>query len=256
MLSLKRLHIPGSVFHPLPPCPAVVTCDDPGRLAASMHPSDPARRSAGPLRIVIVEDDEALADLLVEFLEGDGRFVRPRTFSHARSGVSGVKEFRPHAVLVDLRLKASSGFDCIRRIRAECPPTHVLAFTASDDEESILGALKAGAEGYLLKGRGLREVADALVAVCAGTSVISDSVLPKVIASFHRADPIGSHLDLTPTEQSVLGFTANGLDCKTIARHLGISVHTVYIHNKNIIRKLRVTNRHAAAALWRQRSGV
>jgi DNA-binding NarL/FixJ family response regulator len=218
-----------------------------------MHPPDPARRSAAPLRIVIVEDDEALAGLLVEHLEGDSRFARPRTYSHARSGVSGVKEFHPHVVLVDLRLKGSSGFDCIRRIRAECPPTRVLAFTASADEESVFGALKAGAEGYLVKGLSLREVADALVAVCSGVSVISNAVLPKVIASFHRPEPAGPRTVLTPTEQAVMDFTIQGLDCKTIARHLGISVHTIYIHNKNIIRKLRVTNRHEAAALWRQR---
>lgn len=214
----------------------------------------PDRAAGEPLRIVIVEDDEVLASLLAEHLAGDSRFAPPRIYCHARSGVSGVKEFQAHAVLVDLRLKGSSGFDCIRRIRAECPPTRVLAFTASDDQESILGALKAGAEGYLVKGQGLREVADAMVALCSGTPVLSDSVLPKVIASFHQSAPTAIGLDLTPMEQAVLDFTANGLDCKEIARNFGISVHTIYIHNKNILRKLRVTNRHAAAALWRQRA--
>lgn len=227
---------------------------EPEVLPVDRHSTLPKNRAAGALRIVIVEDDESLASLLVEHLAEDSRFAPPRSYSQSRSGVSGVKEFRPHAVLVDLRLNGSSGFDCIRRIRAECPPTKVLAFTASDDQESILGALKAGAEGYLVKGRGPREVADSLVAVCSGTPVLSDTVLPKVIASFHRSAPAASSLDLTPMEQAVLDYTANGLDCKEIARNFGISVHTIYIHNKNIIRKLRVTNRHAAAALWRQRT--
>ncbi len=208
------------------------------------------------LRIVIVEDDDTLATLLVEYLGADPRFVRPRAFEHARSGVAGVKQFLPHAVLVDLRLNGSSGFECIRRIRAECAPTHVLAFTSADDEESIIGALTAGAEGYLLKGMSLQEVADALATVCAGGTAISAAVLPKVIGSFCRSPSSGPSLELPPTEESILDFTVKGLACKSIARHLGISVHTVYIHNKNIIRKLRVTNRHAAAALWRQRSGV
>ncbi len=206
------------------------------------------------LRIVIVDDDEPLARLLIDFLDADCRFLLSKSFSDARSGVAGAKELRASAVLVDLRLNGSSGFECIRRIRAECPSTRVLAFTASDDDESILGALRAGADGYLVKGLSLREVADSLVAACSGAAVISDSVLPKVIASFHYPETAGPRLDLTPTENTVLEFTAEGLDCKDIAQRLGISVHTVYIHNKNIIRKLRVTNRHAAAALWRRRS--
>lgn len=227
----------------------------PQRLADGMLFLGTDNSRAGQLRIVIVEDDETLASLLAEFLGADRRFVRPRTFEHARSGVAGVKEFRPHAVLVDLRLNGSSGFECIRRIRAECAPTHVLAFTSADDDESIIGALTAGAEGYLLKGMSLQEVADALATVCAGGTAISESVVPKVIRSFRRTEPIGPLKDLTPTEDAVLELTAKGLDCKSIARHLGISVHTVYIHNKNIIRKLRVTNRHAAAALWREHRG-
>ncbi len=209
------------------------------------------------LRVVLVEDDEALVELLGDFLAAHPRFARPRSCAHAAAAIATIREFSPHAVLVDLRLAGSSGLDCIRRIREEGIRTHVLAFTSSNDEETILGALKAGAEGYLLKQQSLEFVAQSLLDVCAGQPVISEDALRKVIGSFHRPTGEQSIAQLSPAERAILDLTVDGLDCKHIARQLGISVHTVYIHNKNIIRKLGVTNRHAAAALWReQRAGA
>jgi two-component system nitrate/nitrite response regulator NarL len=204
------------------------------------------------LRVVLVEDDEVLAELLGDFLAAHPRFTRPRVYAHAGAALPGIREFAPHAVLVDLRLAGSSGLDCIRRIREEGLRTHVLAFTSSNDEEAILGALKAGAEGYLLKQQSMDFVAQSLLDVCAGQPVISEDALRKIIGSFHRPSGEQTVSLLSPAERAIMDLTVDGLDCKHIARQLGISVHTVYIHNKNIIRKLGVTNRHAAAALWRE----
>jgi CheY-like chemotaxis protein len=90
------------------------------------------------LRVVLVEDDEVPAELLGDFLAGHPRFTRPRVYAHAGAALPGIREFAPHAVLVDLRLAGSSGLDCIRRIRAEGLRTHVLAFTSSTDEDATL----------------------------------------------------------------------------------------------------------------------
>lgn len=216
-----------------------------------MKPQSSSPRPAELLRVVLVEDDEALVELLSDFLGDHPRFVRPLAFAHAVSALPGIRKFAPHVVLVDLRLAGSSGLDCIRRIREEQLPTHVLAFTSSNDEETILGALKAGAEGYLLKQQSLAAVAQALLDVCAGQSVVSDGALRKLIGLFHKPPAAPKVAQLSPAERAIMDLTVEGLDCKHIGRQLGISVHTVYIHNKNIIRKLGVTNRHAAAALWR-----
>lgn len=204
------------------------------------------------LRVVIVEDDDALAELVSDYLADHPKFTRPRVFSHAAAALAGIREFRPHLVLVDLHLAGSSGVDCIRRIRNAKLPAKVLAFTSSSDEETIVGALKAGADGYLLKQPSLVAVSESLLNAWAGQPVISDAALAKIIGSFRRPEPAQTVTTLSPAERAVLDLTVDGLDCKAIARQLGNSVHTVYIHNKNIIRKLGVTNRHAAAALWRK----
>lgn len=207
------------------------------------------------LRVVIVEDDDTLAELVSDYLAGHPQFMRPRVFVHAATALAGIREFRPHVVLVDLHLAGSSGIDCIRRIRGAKLPVKVLAFTSSSDEEAIVGALKAGADGYLLKQPSLATVAESLLDAWAGQAVVSDAALAKIIGSFRRPEPAQSVTSLSPTERAVLDLTVDGLDCKIIARQLGVSVHTVYVHNKSIIRKLGVDNRHAAAALWRAQRG-
>ncbi len=211
--------------------------------------------SKSPLRVVLVEDDEALAELVSDYLAAHPRFTRPRVFVHPATALAGIREFRPHLVLVDLHLAGSSGIDCIRRIRDAKLPAKVLAFTGSSDEEAVVGALKAGADGYLLKQPSLAAVAESLLDAWVGQTVVSDAALAKIIGSFRRPEPANSVTTLSPAERAVLDLTVDGLDCKIIARQLGISVHTVYVHNKNIIRKLGVNNRHAAAALWRERRG-
>lgn len=207
------------------------------------------------LRVALVEDDEALAELLCDYLAAHPRFTRPRFFAHPATALAGIREFRPHLVLVDLHLGGASGIDCIRRIRDAKLPAKILAFTSSNDEEAIVGALKAGADGYLLKQPSLAAVAESLLDAWAGQVVVSDAALAKIIGSFRRAEPAQSVTSLSPTERAVLDLTVDGLDCKIIARQLGVSVHTVYVHNKNIIRKLGVNNRHAAAAVWRAQRG-
>ena len=223
-------------------------------LADSKMTASRTQRSGSALRVVIVEDDAPLAELLGDYLADHPQFVRPKVFEHPAAAVAGIREFRPHLVLVDLRLVGSSGVDCIRRIRNAKLPVKVLAFTSSSDEEAIVGALKAGADGYLLKQPSLAAVAESLLAAWAGQPVISDAAL-KILGSFRRPEPAQTVTTLSPAERAVLDLTVDGLDCKAIARQLGISVHTVYIHNKSIIKKLGVTNRHAAAALWREQRG-
>ena len=202
-----------------------------------------------------MEDDEALVELLGDFLGSDPRFSRPESCAHAATAIPIIRRIRPHVVLVDLRLAGSSGLDCIRRIREERILTRVLAFTSSDDEEAIVGALNAGAEGYLTKQQPLAAIAQALLNAVAGQTVISDIALRRLVGAFNRPAASSKVGNLSPAERAVMDLTVEGLDCKHVARRLGISVHTVYLHNKNIIRKLGVTNRHAAAALWREHGG-
>jgi DNA-binding NarL/FixJ family response regulator len=105
-----------------------------------------------PIRILICEDDEQLAALVAELLEGDGDFI---VVGHARDGDESVRltaELRPELVLMDIGLPGRDGIEATRAIRAIDPAQHVVIYTGSDEYADVARADEAGAAGYLHKG--------------------------------------------------------------------------------------------------------
>jgi two-component system nitrate/nitrite response regulator NarL len=202
------------------------------------------------LRVVLVEDDHRLAEIVSEHLSNSPGFGPVTVFHAAVPALREIPKLAPHVALIDLRLGGMSGLECIRRLREQEVSTKLLAFTSSDSPELVIEVLRAGADGYLLKNQPMGQLVNQLVKTCAGLAVVSEELLTGILGSF-RAQP-GPKLELlTPAERNILALTAEGLDCKTIARRLDISVNTVYVHNKRIIRKIGVGDRNAAAAVLR-----
>jgi two-component system nitrate/nitrite response regulator NarL len=204
------------------------------------------------LRVALVEDDVRLAEIVADHLSNLPGFGPVSVFHSAVTAVREIPPLAPHVALIDLRLGGMSGLECIRRLRDLGVTTRLLAFTSSDSPEVVLEVLRAGADGYLLKNQPMGQLANQLVKTCSGVAVVSEELLGGILGSF-RAPP-GPNLDtLTRAEQNILDLTSEGLDCKAIARRLSISVNTVYVHNKHIIRKIGVGDRNAAAAVLRNR---
>ena len=221
-------------------------------LAMATPPSGFVRRKPmnNELRVVLVEDDHRLAEIVSEHLSNSPGFGPVTVFHAAVPALREIPKLAPHVALIDLRLGGMSGLECIRRLREQEVSTKLLAFTSSDSPELVIEVLRAGADGYLLKNQPMGQLVNQLVKTCAGLAVVSEELLTGILGSF-RAQP-GPKLELlTPAEQNILALTAEGLDCKTIARRLNISVNTVYVHNKRIIRKIGVGDRNAAAAVLR-----
>lgn len=202
-------------------------------------------------RVVILEDDPNLAEILVDYLTSLPQFEPPRLFSEPTAAARSILKDPPHIALIDLRLNGESGMDCLRMVKRQQLPTRMIAFTSSNDEPTILEAFRAGADGYLVKQQSMKALAESLLNCAAGRPLVSDAALAAMVRSFHGGDSSSPLARLTPKERQVLDLTNQGHSCKEIAQQLGVRLNTVYVHNKRILRKLKVGNRYAATFLLR-----
>ena len=159
---------------------------------------------------------------------------------------------RPNVALIDLEMPILDGIDATRRIRGISPATNVIVFTSFSDRERILGALDAGAVGYLLKDAEPEEIHRAIRAAMRGEAPLAPKAAAALLAARSAAGP--SH-DLTEREREVLRLVASGLANKQIARRLGISEKTVKGHLTHVFQAIGVTDR-TQAALWAERNGL
>ena len=159
---------------------------------------------------------------------------------------------RPNVALIDLEMPILDGIEATRRIRAVSPATNVIVFTSFSDRDRILGALDAGAVGYLLKDAEPDEIHRAIRAAMRGEAPLAPKAAAALLAA--RSAASSSH-DLTEREREVLRLVASGLANKQIARRLGISEKTVKGHLTHVFQAIGVTDR-TQAALWAERNGL
>ena len=166
--------------------------------------------------------------------------------------VGRVRELTPDVVIMDVRMPRATGIEAARTIRAMVPETKVIMLTVSDLEEDLYEAVKAGANGYLLKEVSIGEVADAVRAVAAGHSLVSPSMASKLLTEFNalaqRADERQRALSpkLTERELEVLKLVAKGLSNREIGNELFIAENTVKNHVRNVLEKLQLHSRMEA----------
>lgn len=162
-----------------------------------------------------------------------------------------VAELEPHVVLMDLRMPVLDGVEATRRIAAEFPAVSILVLTTFADDASILGALRAGARGYLTKDASRAEVASAVRAVAQGQTTLAPRISDRLIGGLAASGDRFVGFGLTPREREVLDLLAEGLNNTEIAARLFVSVATVKSHINAIFPKLGVRDRAQAIALAR-----
>lgn len=202
--------------------------------------------SSTPIRLVLVDDHAVVTEGVSMLL---ARFSDLEVVGTASGGVEAVglvDATLPDVILMDLSMPDVDGVEATRRIIAAHPEARILALTAFIDHRLVNEAIAAGAAGYLLKSVSGDELAAAIRTVASGASILSPDALSFVVADGREV----GH-DLTPRERDVLDWVVRGLANKQIASELGLSPGTVRIHVSNILTKLNVENRTAAAHVAR-----
>jgi two-component system nitrate/nitrite response regulator NarL len=172
-----------------------------------------------------------------------------------RAGLALVAEHRPDVVLLDMEMPVMDGLEAARAITARHPATSVVMLTVNDDDEHFLGAIRAGAQGYLLKDLHPAELFDQIRSAARGRTPISPTLLPRLLEHVRRSEPAAAVPEedgpgniLSERELEILRLAAEGLSNREIGRRLFITEGTVKNHVHNALRKLGLENRVQATA--------
>jgi DNA-binding NarL/FixJ family response regulator len=212
-----------------------------------------------PIRLLLADDHPIVREGLRAVLETQPDLVVAGEAGDGAQVVTLAAALRPDVILLDLEMPGLDGEAALRALRAADPAARVLVFTAFDTDERILGAVRAGARGYLLKGAPRHELFAAIRVVAAGGSLLQPVVAARLmhhVAEQHappddRRPPSAIHPSpsvLTQRQRDVLRLLALGRQNKEIATDLAISERTVKFHISAILAKLEAGNRTEALA--------
>jgi NarL family two-component system response regulator LiaR len=201
-----------------------------------------------PIRILIADDHAIVREGLRALIETE---TDMQIVGEAENGVEAVRqaeETNPDLTLLDLVMPKLDGLQSISAIRAADPEARILVLTSFDEDEKIYRAVKAGAQGYLLKDASPRELLRAIREVHQGLPSMHPTIAHKLMREIQRVSELPSSDEaLSEREVEVLKLVAQGLPNQDIAEALFISERTVRTHVSNILSKLHLANRTQAA---------
>ena len=203
------------------------------------------------IRVVVAEDHAVVRAGLERLLSGAEGVEVVGAASDGEEAVAITAETRPDVVLCDLSMPVMNGIEATRRIVADSPETRVVVLTAFSERDRILGALDAGAIGYLLKDADPEALLQAVRAAARGEAPLAPKAASAVLSD--RAEQRA--VELSSREREVLSLVAEGMPNKLIAQRLEISEKTVKAHLTRVYEQIGVTDR-TQAALWVERHGL
>lgn len=206
-----------------------------------------------PIRVLLVDDDELMRAGLAAVLSSTPSVKVVGQAGSGRLALEQARLVHPDVVLMDVRMPRVNGIEAAQRIRELLPSTKILMLTVSDEEDDLYEAIKAGANGYLLKEISVEEVATAIRSVVQGQSLISPSMASKLLNEFNslarqaaeKKEQLPAPV-LTARELEVLKLVARGMSNRDVADQLYISENTVKNHVRNILEKLHLHSRMEA----------
>lgn len=199
-------------------------------------------------RVLIVEDLRETRRWLTQIVGAAFPGAELYEAANLRAGIAQSAARDYDLALIDLGLPDGSGLDVLRNLRLLRPETICIVTTVMGDDASIVGALAAGAQGYLLKEQPQDLLVRQLRQTAEGIPALSPSVARRIMEHFQRTGPAAPEDELTARERDVLGLIGRGLRNGEVAETLGISEYTVSGYIKDIYRKLGISSR--AEASW------
>ena len=201
--------------------------------------------------VLIIDDHALFRKGVMQMISSDPEFDVIGEAASGLQGLSLVEQLKPGLALIDLNMKVMNGIETLTRIKEAKLDTKCIVLTVSDAEDDLLEALRAGADGYLLKDMEPEDLCASLKKAMSGITVLHESltdILKNALVNptLNKQD---DDVSLTEREREILECLARGLNNKTIARHLGISDTTVKVHIKHLLSKLKLTSR-LEAAVW------
>lgn len=215
--------------------------------------------SETPQRLLIIDDHPLFRKGVLQLIKPEPEFQVVGEASSGPEGLELVASLEPDMILLDLNMRGMDGVEVLKRIKSGPSEARVVMLTVSDQAEDLVAALRAGADGYLLKETEPEILLAKLKEAATGQMILSERLAGLLVRSMHKdAQPREpAEAGLTDQEQRILGLIANGMSNKLIARELDIAESTVKVHVKHLLRKLNLRSR-VEAAVWaveRQRGG-
>ena len=202
-----------------------------------------------PLRLLLVDDHALFREGLIALLSYQDDFTVVGEAEDAESALDQARALEPDIVLMDIELPGEDGVIATQRLKMEMPAVTVVMLTVHDDSQTLFEAIKAGAQGYLVKNVRSRELLEQLRGLARGEAAISRRMAARILEEIRgQTEPLWPEEELTARETDVLELVAARLSNAQIAERLVVSEHTVKNHMKSILSKLHLRNRHQAAA--------
>ncbi|MFD2189343.1 two-component system response regulator NarL [Pistricoccus aurantiacus] len=208
--------------------------------------------SETPATLMIIDDHPLLRRGVAQLLELEDDLKLLAETGDPEEGLRLAAELDPDMILLDLNMPGMNGIETLKRLREVDFAGRVVMFTVSDHEEDVVAALRAGADGYLLKDMDPDEMVRQIRQAGLGRMVISESLTALLAEALRnqRSKPVAPDVhSLTQREREILRELAGGLSNKLIARKLDITEGTVKVHVKHLLKKLNLRSR-VEAAVW------
>lgn len=197
------------------------------------------------MKIFVADDHSLFRDGIISLLEAGGHEVIGQAGDGA-AAVERVLMLRPDLVLLDINMPVMNGIEALKAIKASLPEIKIVMLTVSEEDTFLLSAIKAGADGYLLKHLNANEFLQSLDGLEKGEAAVTRAVASRLFKHVSHGTTEKPDLPVSDREQEVLKLVAAGKSNREIAEELSVSENTVKFHLKNIIQKLNVSNRAEA----------
>lgn len=201
--------------------------------------------------VLIIDDHPLFRKGVVQLIEMAPDFRIAGEYSNGRDGIEAANAIQPDLILLDLNLKDTTGIEVLKSLKGREIDSRIVMLTVSDHSEDLLAALRAGADGYLLKDMEPEDLLSSIRAAAQGRMTLSERLTGMLaLALREESRPrSASEAGLTDQESKILEQIAAGRSNKLIARELGIAEGTVKVHVKHLLKKLNLRSR-VEAAVW------